>query len=164
MAASSYSPAAPLVVWIVLGYVFLGFYFIPMNGITIGGGRSGFVWITGALGAASNVALLFIFVPSGGITAAAIADAAAYLVLFLGISVYAHRPENPVEYRWAQILPLFAAAAAIYVAARLTTPDSGGTSIVLRCCWTFAFLIACAVKYGRRLPGFPSRPAAEKTA
>ena len=58
MAPAAYDSAAPLVAWIVLGYAFLGLYFIPMNGITLGAGRSGFVWIVSALGAASNVALL----------------------------------------------------------------------------------------------------------
>jgi O-antigen/teichoic acid export membrane protein len=143
VAAHSFHQAAPLVAWIVLGYAFLGLYFVPMNGITLGAGRSGFVWVVSALGAASNVALLVIFVPSGGITAAAIASAAAYLVLFLCISVYARRPENPVRYRWSQLLPAAALAGAVYAAATLTTPSHGAASIGLRLAWIAAFLGVC---------------------
>jgi O-antigen/teichoic acid export membrane protein len=156
VAAHSYHDAAPLVAWIVLGYAFLGLYFVPMNGITLGAGRSGFVWVVSALGAASNVALLVIFVPSGGITAAAIASAAAYLVLFLCISVYARRPENPVRYRWSQLLPAAALAGAVYAAATLTTPSHGAGAIGLRLVWIAAFLGVCVGAYrlrGQARPG-----------
>ena len=125
MAAPAYARAAPLVAWIVLGYGFLGLYFVPINGITLGAGRSGFVWVVSALGAAANVALLLVFVPDGGIMAAAIASAAAYLVLLVCIAVYARRPANPVRYRFSTLLGLAGAAAAVYVAASLTTPSSG---------------------------------------
>jgi O-antigen/teichoic acid export membrane protein len=139
----SYHDAAPLVAWIVLGYAFLGLYFVPMNGITLGAGRSSFVWVVSALGAASNVALLLIFVPSDGILAAAIASAAAYLVLFLCISVYARRPENPVRYRWPPLLSAGALAVAVYVAATVTTPSQGVAAIGLRLVWIAAFLGVC---------------------
>jgi O-antigen/teichoic acid export membrane protein len=150
MAPAAYDSAAPLVAWIVLGYAFLGLYFIPMNGITLGAGRSSFVWIVSAAGAASNVALLLIFVPSGGITAAAVASAAAYLVLLAGIVVYARRPENPVRYRWSQLAPAGAAAGAVYVAARLTTLETGTTSLVVRGAWIAVFLLTCAAAYRLR--------------
>ena len=150
MAPTAYDSAAPLVAWIVLGYAFLGLYFIPMNGITLGAGRSGFVWTVSALGAASNVALLVIFVPHGGITAAAIASAAAYLVLLVGIVVYARRPENPVRYRWSQLASAGVVAGAVYVAARLTTPETGATSLAVRGTWIAVFLLTCAVGYRRR--------------
>ena len=51
------------------------------------GGTPRLVWVVSVLGAASNVALLLIFVPSDGIMAAAIASAAAYLVLSICILV-----------------------------------------------------------------------------
>lgn len=135
MAPAPYHAAAPLVAWIVLGYAFLGLYFIPMNGITLGAGKSGYVWIVSMLGAASNVALLLIFVPKGGITAAAIASAAAYFVLFVCVSVYACDEANPVRYKWAQLLPVVAAGCVVYVAARLTTPSAGVLSIACRIAW-----------------------------
>lgn len=153
MAAHSYDRAAPLVAWIVLGYCFLGFYLVPMNGITLGAGKSSFVWVVSALGAASNVALLVIFVPKGGITAGAIADAAAYFVLFACITVYAKRPENPVRYKWSQLLPVATVAVAVYVAGRLTTPSSGGLSIALRLAWIAGFALFCGVAYRMKTRG-----------
>jgi O-antigen/teichoic acid export membrane protein len=150
MAPTTYDSAAPLVAWIVLGYAFLGLYFVPMNGITLGAGRSGFVWTVSALGAASNVALLVIFVPHGGITAAAIASAAAYLVLLAGIVLYARRPENPVRYRWSQLASAAGLASAVYVAARLTTPETGAASLAGRTTWIAVFLLTCAAGYRLR--------------
>ena len=160
MAPAAYHSAAPLVAWIVLGYTFLGLYFIPMNGITLGAGRSGFVWTVSALGAASNVALLVMFVPHGGITAAAIASAAAYLVLLVSIVVYARRPENPVRYRWSQLAPAGAVAGAVYVAARLTTPETGATSLAVRGTWIAVFLMTCAAGYRLRSRRTASRGVA----
>jgi O-antigen/teichoic acid export membrane protein len=147
LAAPAYHAAAPLVIWIVLGYGFLGLYYIPMNGITIGAGKSNFVWVVSAFGAASDVALLLVLVPGHGVTAAAIASGAAYAVLFAGICVFAHRPENPVRYRWSRLLPAGVVASLFYVAARLTTPDSGGASIGLRLAWTVGFAAICATVY-----------------
>jgi O-antigen/teichoic acid export membrane protein len=147
MAPATYGSAAPLVAWIVLGYVFLGLYFVPMNGITLGAGRSGFVWTVSALGAATNVALLVIFVPRGGITAAAIASAGAYAVLLVAIAVYARRPENPARYRWSHLVPAGAVAGAVYVAARLTTPDTGAISLAVRGTWIAVFVLTCAAGY-----------------
>ena len=150
MAAPAYRAAAPLVVWIVLGYGFMGLYFVPMNGITLGAGRNAMVWVVSVLGAASNVVLLIVFVPSGGLTAAAIASAAAYAVLFAGISIYARHPDNPVSYRWSQLLPVAGVAGVVYVAARLTTADTGGTTIVLRIAWILLFLGLCAILFRAR--------------
>jgi O-antigen/teichoic acid export membrane protein len=145
--AHSYDRAAPLVAWIVLGYAFIGMYFVPMNGITLGAGKSGFVWVASILGVTTNVGLLLIFVPSGGITAAAIATAGAFLVLLMGIAIYAHHPRNPVRYKWRQILPLAALAGTVYIAARLTTPSVGAVSILIRSAWIAVFILVCVFGY-----------------
>jgi O-antigen/teichoic acid export membrane protein len=150
MSPSSYHAAAPLVAWIVLGYAFLGLYYIPMNGITLGAGKSGYVWVVSSLGAASNVALLLLFVPAGGISAAAIASAAAYFVLFVCISIYAHDPANPVRYNWSQLVPVAAVAGAAYVGASVTAPSSGGLGIALRVAWIAGFALICVGAYRLR--------------
>jgi O-antigen/teichoic acid export membrane protein len=159
MAAHSYDRAAPLVAWIVLGYCFLGFYLVPMNGITLGAGRSSFVWVVSALGAVSNVVLLVVFVPNGGIRAGAVADAAAYFVLLACITVYARRPENPVRYRWSQLLPVLAVAVGVYIGGRLTTPSSGALSLTLRLAWIAGFALFCAAGYRIRRRGITRLPA-----
>jgi O-antigen/teichoic acid export membrane protein len=136
---SSYGHAGPLVPWIALGYGFLGLYFIPMNGMSLGGGRTKFAAVTSVAGAGANIALLYLFVPSGGIRAAAIAAAAAYAVLLACVFVYAWRPENPIEYKWRPLAIVFGVVGGDYVLARVFTSDSGGlTSLLIRSLLLFA--------------------------
>ena len=125
---ASYGHAGPLVPWIALGYGFLGLYFIPMNGISLGGGRTKFAAIASVAAAGTNIGLLYALVPNGGIHAAAIASAVAYGALLIGVFIYAHRPENPVRYRWGSLGLIYAVVLGDYVVARLLTSDSGGVS------------------------------------
>jgi O-antigen/teichoic acid export membrane protein len=128
-----YASGAGLIPWIALGYTFLGLYYIPMNGLSLGGGRTRFAAVTSLCAAAVNVALLYALVPSGGIRAAAIAAAAAYGVLLIAVFVYGRRSENPVEYRWRYISAIAAAGLGTYALARLVTPGIGGSlSLLIR--------------------------------
>ncbi len=128
---ASYHAATELVPWIVLGYGFLGLYFIPMNGISLGGGRTRFAAVTSISAAALNIGSLYAFVPAGGIHAAAIAAAVAYAVLLIAVFLYARRPENPVVYRWRALGAALAVVTADYVMARLLTHDAGGISVLV---------------------------------
>lgn len=139
VAPSSYGHAGPLIPWIALGYAFLGLYFIPMNGISLGGGRTKFAAVTSLSAAATNIGLLYLLVPRGGIHAAAIAAALAYGVLLVAVLIYAWRPENPVRYRWLALGTMFTVVGAVYVLARLTAPDDGGLrSLIVRFLWLLA--------------------------
>jgi O-antigen/teichoic acid export membrane protein len=128
---SSYGQAGALVPWIALGYAFLGLYFIPMNGISLGGGRTKFAAVTSLAGAGTNIGLLYLLVPSGGIHAAAIASALAYAVLLLAVFIYAWRPENPVQYRWLALATMFSIVGGDYLLARVLTSDSGALKSLL---------------------------------
>jgi O-antigen/teichoic acid export membrane protein len=139
VAPSSYGHAGPLIPWIALGYGFLGLYFIPMNGISLGGGRTKFAAVTSLSAAATNIGLLYLLVPRGGIHAAAIAAALAYGVLLVAVFIYAWRPENPVRYRWLALGTMFSVLGTTYVLARLTASDGGGLrSLVIRLAWLLA--------------------------
>jgi len=141
---TSYGPAGPLIPWIALGYGFLGLYMIPMNGIGLAAGRTKFVSVTTLISVAVNIGLLYLLVPSGGIHAAAVASALAYAVLLVAIFVYAWRPENPVRYRWWALATIFGVFGVAYLAARLTSSDTGGTtSLLVRCAWLVA--VACVL-------------------
>jgi O-antigen/teichoic acid export membrane protein len=132
MAPSSYAQAASVVSWIVLGYGFLGLYYIPMNSASLTVGRSRFVAVATAAGAATNVGLLFLAVPAYGIRSAAIASAAGYAVLLVAIFVYSNREGNPVRYRWPALIQVFGLAVVGYTAARVMTGNSGIESLLLR--------------------------------
>jgi O-antigen/teichoic acid export membrane protein len=139
LAAPSYHAAAPLVTWIALGQGLTGLYLIPMNGATIGAGKSAFVWVISGLAAVTNVVLLLLFVPSHGILAAAIAYAVTGLVLVVGISVYSRSPGNPNTYRWLVILGVIAAAAVSYAGAAITAPGTSIGAGAARLAWLAVF-------------------------
>lgn len=153
VAPPAYHDAAPLVPWFVLGYAFLGLYSMPMNGLSLGMGRTKFVWIATAVAACTNLALVYLLVPIHGILAAAIASALGYLVLLLAISWYARSPLNPVRYEWARLLRAFGVIAAVYIAAILTTDDTGVLNALARAGWLLAagvgLVVSGAVSAGR---------------
>ncbi len=134
-APSAYAGAAPLIPWLALGYAFLGLYYIPMNGRSLGMGHTRFVWVATALAAGTNVGLIFVLVPAYGIEAAAIASAIGYLVLLLAVGWHSRSPLNPVRYEWRLLLRASAVVSAVYIGATLTTGTTGIVSPLLRMAW-----------------------------
>jgi O-antigen/teichoic acid export membrane protein len=137
VAPSSYGNAAPVVAWIVLGYGFLGLYYIPMNGVSLAAGRTRFVAVATGLSAAINLGLLFLFVPNHGIRAAAIASAVGYGALVIAIFFYSLGADNPTHYRWRTLLTMFSVGTAAFAGATLTTSASDAMALA----WHFAWLI-----------------------
>lgn len=144
LTTSDYHGAAPLVPWIVLGYGFLGVYFVPMNGATLGAGRSTFAWVATALSAATNIALLFLLVPRYGVYWTAVASAIGYLVLLVLTAIWAHARPNPVSYDWLRIGQAVAAGLLAYLGATLSSPDSPALAVIVQTGWLLAFCGAVA--------------------
>jgi O-antigen/teichoic acid export membrane protein len=142
---ASYHSAMPLVPWIVLGYGFVGVYYVPMNGATVGAGRRNFAWVASASSAATNIALLLLFVPRYGVYAAAVASAIGYLVLLILMAIWAHARHNPVKYNWARICPAVVLGALAYAGAALTVPSGPIEAAVVRLVWLLAFFVVIAV-------------------
>jgi len=150
LAPRGYHYAASLIPWLALGNGFVGLYFVPMNGATVGAGRRKFAFIATMTSALTNIALLYIFVPSGGIYAAAVADAAAFLVLLVLMSGWARLRPTPVHYRWNPIFGAVAIASAAYVGCLLTTPDGKWPGLLCRCAWTLLGTLGVGFPYLRR--------------
>jgi O-antigen/teichoic acid export membrane protein len=88
--------------------------------LAIGSGRARKTqlnWVVTGIGAAVNVGLNFWLVPAYGMVGAAIATAASYLVLFLGMTVYAQRV-YPVQYQWRRVATCVSVGVGLTVAAR----------------------------------------------
>jgi len=64
-----------------------------------------------------NIALNFVLIPRWGMVGAAISTAAAYVVLFAGMTLYAQYV-YPVPYQWRRIVTVVGAAVGLTVAAR----------------------------------------------
>lgn len=141
MTPPSYAGAAALVPWLALGYGFLGVYFIPMNGATLGAGRRRFAWVATAFCAVVNITWLLVFVPEHGIHAAAVGSAVAYFVLLVLLAAWAHSGENPVTYTWSKIVPVVVLAAAAYSVIDAARPSDSLAAIALGSAVALAYIL-----------------------
>jgi len=83
--------------------------------LAIGIGRARqtqFNWIVSGAAAALNVALNFALIPPYGMMGAAVSTAAAYVALFLGMTINSQRV-YPVPYQWRRVLTLSSVAIAL---------------------------------------------------
>jgi O-antigen/teichoic acid export membrane protein len=99
---------------------FAGAVYAGYTVLAIGSGRARRTqlnWVVTGTGAAVNVGLNFWLVPAYGMVGAAISTAAAYVVLFVGMTLYAQRV-YPVQYQWRRVVTSVGAAVALTVAAR----------------------------------------------
>ena len=88
--------------------------------LAIGSGRARRTqlnWVVTGTGAAVNVGLNFWLVPRYGMVGAAISTAVAYVVLFVGMTLYAQHV-YPVQYQWRRVVTAVGVAVGLTVAAR----------------------------------------------
>jgi len=99
---------------------FAGAVYAGYTVLAIGSGRARRTqlnWVVTGVGAAVNVGLNFWLIPRWGMVGASISTAAAYVVLFAGMTLYAQYV-YPVPYQWRRIVTVVAAAVGLNVAAR----------------------------------------------
>ncbi len=99
---------------------FAGAVYAGYTVLAIGSGRARKTqlnWVVTGVGAAVNVGLNFWLVPAYGMVGAAIATAAAYVVLFAGMTVYAQSVYR-VPYQWRRVTTALGVAVALNVVAR----------------------------------------------
>jgi len=105
------------------GVALLAFAFAIYAGYTvlaIGSGRARKTqlnWVVTGIGAVANVGLNFWLIPRWGMVGASISTLAAYVVLFIGMTIYAQHV-YPVPYQWRRITIAVGAAVGLTVAAR----------------------------------------------
>ncbi len=99
---------------------FAGAIYAGYTVLAIGSGRARRTqlnWVVTGTGAAVNVGLNFWLVPRYGMVGAAISTAAAYVVLFAGMTLYAQHV-YPVQYQWRRVITAVGVAVGLTVAAR----------------------------------------------
>jgi O-antigen/teichoic acid export membrane protein len=109
--------------------------------VAIGIGRAKqtqFNWIVSGVAAIVNVILNVILIPPYGMIGAAIAAAAAYLVLFLGMVLNSHRV-YPVDYQWRRVLTLVGAAIGLTVLGSVVDVPLG-VAVLIALCYPLALL------------------------
>jgi O-antigen/teichoic acid export membrane protein len=100
---------------------FAGAVYAGYTVLAIGSGRARKTqlnWVVTGAGAVVNVALNFWLVPAYGMVGAAISTVVAYVVLFIGMTLYAQHV-YPVRYQWRRVVTCVGAGVALTIAARL---------------------------------------------
>jgi O-antigen/teichoic acid export membrane protein len=100
---------------------FAGAVYAGYTVLAIGSGRARktqWNWVVTGVGAAANIGLNFWLIPRYGMVGAAISTAAAYVVLFVGMTIYAQSVYR-VDYQWRRVVTAVGAAVALTVAARV---------------------------------------------
>lgn len=99
---------------------FAGAIYAGYTVLAIGSGRARKTqlnWVVTGAGAAVNVGLNFWLVPAYGMVGAAISTAAAYVALFIGMTMYAQHVYR-VNYQWRRVVTAVGAGVGLTVAAR----------------------------------------------
>jgi O-antigen/teichoic acid export membrane protein len=160
IAPASYTGAATLIPWLVLGYAFVAAYFLPMNGLSLVLGKTTFVWVSTAFAAALNITLILVFTPHYGLKAAAIASAVGYFALLVGTTLYARWHKSPVTIQPVRGGLGLLALGAAYPAIALTTPETGVRGFAIRLAvLAGAAVVGALVLRARRGRGTPAAPA-----
>jgi O-antigen/teichoic acid export membrane protein len=121
---------------------FAGAVYAGYTVLAIGSGRARRTqlnWVVTGAGAVVNVGLNLWLVPRYGMVGAAISTAAAYVVLFVGMTWYA-QSVYPVAYQWRRVVTCVGAAVALAVAAR-----AGGLSLAPSLLLVAAYPLALAL-------------------
>jgi O-antigen/teichoic acid export membrane protein len=99
---------------------FAGAVYAGYTVLAIGSGRARKTqlnWVVTGFGAAINVGLNFWLIPAYGMVGAAISTLAAYVALFVGMTIYAQSVYR-VAYQWRRVVIAVGAAVGLNVAAR----------------------------------------------
>src|SRR6266516_3373659 len=100
---------------------FAGAVYAGYTVLAIGSGRARRTqlnWVVTGAGAAVNVGLNFWLVPAYSMVGAAVSTAAAYVVLFVAMTLYAQHV-YPVRYQWRRVVTCVGAGVALTIAARV---------------------------------------------
>jgi O-antigen/teichoic acid export membrane protein len=149
--APAYAGAAELIPWLALGYVFLGFYYVPMNAISLIVGRTTYVWVFTVFAATVNLGMIYLLVPKDGLLAAAVASAVGYLVLLVLITGYAIVLGVRLTIDWERILAGVALFGVAYTIGEVLTSDSDVVGLLLRSMLLFLSIVVVGRMSGLRV-------------
>ena len=136
---------------------FAGAVYAGYTVLAIGSGRARRTqlnWVVTGFGAAVNVGLNFWLIPAYGMVGASISTLAAYVALFIGMTIYAQHV-YPVAYQWRRVVTALGVAVGLNVAARVPhlglAPSALLVVVYPLCLALFGFYLPAERKRLRRL-------------
>jgi O-antigen/teichoic acid export membrane protein len=145
---SSYVGAAPIIPWVALGFLFLGFYYLPMNLVSIVAGDTKGFWRLTLCAAAVNVFTNLLFVPHFGPMAAAIDTALGFLCLLVLTSIAARRrcPSVRLDLQPIWIVVLLAIAVTVVGSLLSVRPGTSGLVAAIAAVVVVALLLTVGTR------------------
>jgi O-antigen/teichoic acid export membrane protein len=97
-----YHDARTIVPWVVLGYLAMGLYYLPMNTLAMTAGKTRAVPFVTMGAATVNIGLNLLLVPQWGILAAAVNTTLGYAVL-AGLMFFLAQRTRPLDYEYSRL-------------------------------------------------------------
>jgi O-antigen/teichoic acid export membrane protein len=146
----AYHSAGSLVPFISLGIVAMGFYFVPMNALSMTAGRTSVIPVITTIAGATNLGLNLLAVPVFGPVAAAINTAVGYTLLALLTTLYTRRVVT-LHYETTRLCKLALVTLALFGIGQLVEFGHPAVDLFVR------MLVVAALPFGLWLVGFWSR-------
>ncbi len=125
-----YGGARAIVPWVVLGYLAMALYYLPMNNLSMTAGKVRSVPLLTLLAASANIGLNLWAVPRVGIAAAAVNTAVGYALLGALVLLVSQRVHR-LDYEYGRLGKLVGCALALYALGRLSMRYSASVNVCL---------------------------------
>ena len=142
-----YHSAGLIVPWIILGYSFLGFYYLPMNTLSMTVGKTRTVPLITITSALFNIGLNLLMVPRFGIIAAAINTALGYGALAVLMFVSAQKTRS-LNYEYGRLSKIGLSIFFLFMVSNII-PD-----LVMPIALVMDMLLVCLLPFMLFLMGF----------
>ena len=150
---ATYVPAAAVATWVAIGYVFYGWYVVPMNGLSVIQGRTRWIWIATVVAACVNIGLNLLLVPRFGIMAAAVTTAIGYGTLLAAVGLMAMRSHAmTVPLEWRRMAAGTFAMVVLGVVTVVTTNPADPLGAAVRVAVTLSVLLLVVAIEGGAMP------------
>ena len=139
----SYGGAAPIIPWVALGFAFLGFYYLPMNLVSIIAGETNGLWRMTLCAAGLNIGANLLLVPHFGPIAAAVDTALGFLALLILMTIAAHRrcPSIRLDLRPISVVVLLATTITVVGSILSVRPGTAGLVVAVAASVLVALLL-----------------------
>jgi O-antigen/teichoic acid export membrane protein len=145
---TAYHSAVLFIPWVSLGFALLGFYYLPMNVISIVAGKTSGIGLSTIIASAVNVGANLMLVPRFGPIAAAVDTALGFLVLLILVAMVARRrcPTVKLDLRPIRGAVLISGALAAAGSAMAVRPGSAGLAGALGCLTLVGLVLGTAAR------------------
>ena len=144
MARPDFHTAGLLVPWLVVGFIFMAFYFTSMNWMIMIKGKTNAVPVVTSLAALLNIGLNLYFVPQYGIWAAAVNTSVGYFAL-AGMMFFASQRVEAFPYQYGRLAKILVGVLVAITAGFATMRFEPLVNLTIGATWLLSFPLLLAL-------------------